>query len=246
MTTRRIQLAGPVNFRDLGGYPTADGRTVGWGRVYRSDSLHRLDEADGPRLAELGIVTAIDFRANDELDRIGIGPLGNLDVRHVHLATIDRALHGREMPDVSQVRTAAEIYFMMLETGAPSYVEALRELAEPGALPAVFFCMAGKDRTGVFAAMLLGLLRVPDADIVTDYALTAEVIEEIHERHRREVPGIEEQWSRLPPDISGAVPATMEGLLAAVHDRYGTWPDYAAEIGVPAETLETLRTALLD
>ena len=246
MTTRRIQLAGPVNFRDLGGYPTADGRTVGWGRVYRSDSLHRLDEADGPRLAELGIVTAIDFRANDELDRIGIGPLGNLDVRHVHLATIDRALHGREMPDVSQVRTAAEIYFMMLETGAPSYMEALRELAEPGALPAVFFCMAGKDRTGVFAAMLLGLLGVPDADIVTDYALTAEVIEEIHERHRREVPGIEEQWSRLPPDIAGAVPATMEGLLAAVHDRYGTWPDYAAEIGVPAETLETLRTALLD
>ena len=246
MTTRRIQLAGPVNFRDLGGYPTADGRTVGWGRVYRSDSLHRLDEADGPRLAELGIVTAIDFRANDELDRIGIGPLGDLDVRHVHLATIDRALHGREMPDVSQVRTAAEIYFMMLETGAPSYVEALRELAEPGALPAVFFCMAGKDRTGVFAAMLLGLLGVPDADIVTDYALTAEVIEEIHERHRREVPGIEEQWSRLPPDISGAVPATMEGLLAAVHDRYGTWPDYAAKIGVPAETLETLRTALLD
>ena len=246
MTTRRIQLAGPVNFRDLGGYPTADGRTVGWGRVYRSDSLHRLDEADGPRLAELGIVTAIDFRANDELDRIGIGPLGDLDVRHVHLATIDRALHGREMPDVSQVRTAAEIYFMMLETGAPSYVEALRELAEPGALPAVFFCMAGKDRTGVFAAMLLGLLGVPDADIVTDYALTAEVIEEIHERHRREVPGIEEQWSRLPPDIAGAVPATMEGLLAAVHDRYGTWPDYAAKIGVPAETLETLRTALLD
>ena len=246
MTTRRIQLAGPVNFRDLGGYPTADGRAVAWGRVYRSDSLHRLDEADGPRLAELGIVTAIDFRANDELDRIGIGPLGDLDVRHVHLATIDRALHGREMPDVSQVRTAAEIYFMMLETGAPSYVEALRELAEPGALPAVFFCMAGKDRTGVFAALLLGLLGVPDADIVTDYALTAEVIEEIHERHRREVPGIEEQWSRLPPDIAGAVPATMEGLLAAVHDRYGTWPDYAAEIGVPAETLETLRTALLD
>ena len=246
MTTRRVQLAGPVNFRDLGGYPTADGHTVRWARVYRSDSLHRLDEADGPRLAELGIATAIDFRANDELERIGIGPLGALDVRHVHLATIDRALHGREMPDVSQMRTAAEIYFMMLESGAPSYAEALRELAEPGSLPAVFFCMAGKDRTGVFAAMLLGLLGVPDADIVADYALTAEVIEEIHERHRREVPGIEEQWRRLPPDISGAVPATMEGLLAAVHDRFGTWSDYAEKIGVAPETLETLRSALLD
>jgi protein-tyrosine phosphatase len=150
------------------------------------------------------------------------------------------------MPDVSQIRTAAEIYFTMLETGAPSYAEALRELAEPGALPAVFFCMAGKDRTGVFAALLLGVLGVADADIVADYALTAEVIEEIHARHRREVPDIDDQWARLPPDVAGAVPATMEGLLAAVHDRYGTWRDYVATIGVSAGTLDTLTAELVD
>jgi protein-tyrosine phosphatase len=246
MSVRRVELAGPVNFRDLGGYPTVDGRTTRWGRVFRSDSLHRLDQADGPRLAELGIATAIDFRANDELERIGIGPLGDLDVRHVHLATIDRALHGRQMPDVSQIRTAAEIYFTMLETGAPSYAEALRELAEPGALPAVFSCMAGKDRTGVFAALLLGVLGVGDADIVADYALTAEVIEEIHARHRREVPDIDDQWARLPPDVAGAVPATMEGLLAAVHERYGTWREYASEIGVTDATVDSLTSALVE
>jgi protein-tyrosine phosphatase len=246
VTDRRVALGGPVNFRDLGGYPAAGGRTVRWGRVYRSDSLHRLDPADAPRLADLGIVTAIDFRANDELDRIGIGPLGELDVRHVHLATVDRAMHGRQMPDISQIRTAAEIYFTMLETGAPSYAEALRELAEPGALPAVFFCMAGKDRTGVFAALLLGLLGVADADIVADYALTEEVLEEIHARHRREVPAIDEQWANLPPDIAGAFPRTMEGLLAAVRDRYGSWDGYATEIGVDASTLTTLTTSLLE
>ena len=246
MIDRRIALGGPVNFRDLGGYPTAGGRTVRWGRVYRSDSLHRLDPADAPRLADLGIVTAIDFRANDELDHIGIGPLGELDVRHVHLATVDRAMHGRQMPDISQTRTAAEIYFTMLETGAPSYAEALRELAEPGALPAVFFCMAGKDRTGVFAALLLGLLGVADADIVADYALTSEVLEEIHARHRREVPAIDEQWANLPPDIAGAFPRTMEGLLAEVRDRYGSWDGYATEIGVDTSTLTTLTTSLLE
>ncbi len=246
MNTRRVDLGGPVNFRDLGGYPTADGRTVKWGRLYRSDSLHRLERDDGPRLAELGVVTAIDFRANDELDRIGIGPLGELDVRHVHLATIDRALHGREMPDISQTRTAAEIYLTMLEAGASAYAEALRELAEPGALPAVFFCMAGKDRTGVFAAVVLGLLGVPDVHIVADYALTSEVIDEIHARHRREVPGIDDQWANLPPDISGAVPRTMEGLLEAVYSRYGTWSGYARAIDVADETLTTLASALLE
>ena len=136
VSTRRVALGGPVNFRDLGGYPAAGGRTVRWGQrvPQRLAAPARHRRRPAPR-RDLGIVTAIDFRANDELDRIGIGPLGELDVRHVHLATIDRAMHGREMPDISQTRTAAEIYFTMLETGAPSYAEALRELAEPGALP---------------------------------------------------------------------------------------------------------------
>ena len=143
------------------------------------------------------------------------------------------------MPDVSQPRTAAEIYFTMLETGAPSYAEALREMAEPGVLPAVFFCMAGKDRTGVFAALLLGLLGVPDEHIVADYALTAEVLEEIHERHRREVPGIDDQWARPPAGHLGRGPrARWRVCSRAVHDRYGTWPDYATSIGVTEQTLD--------
>jgi hypothetical protein len=71
VTDRRVSLAGPVNFRDLGGYAGADGCAVQWRRLYRSDSLHHLEPDDGPLLRELGLMTAIDFRADDELDSTG-------------------------------------------------------------------------------------------------------------------------------------------------------------------------------
>ncbi len=115
----------------------------------------------------------------------------------------------------------------MLQHGSASYAEALRILAEPGVLPAVYFCMAGKDRTGVFSALVLGLLGVPDDVIVSDYALTAEVLAEIHARSRAETPDVEKVWERLPRAMIDAVPETMEGLLAAVHAQLGGWTDFA-------------------
>ena len=103
----------------------------------------------------------------------------------------------------------------MLRTGAASYAEALRTLAEPGVLPAVYFCMAGKDRTGVFSAVVLGLLGVADDDIVADYVL--------HARGRRRrstsaaaretTPTWRPVWPELPERSRSAVPATMQGLL---------------------------------
>ena len=247
MTERRVTLAGPLNFRDVGGYETSSGTPVPWGRVFRSDSLHRLTELDGSKLHELGIRTALDFRAHDELTEIGIGHLGDLEIRHLHLPTTDRALHVvKPRPDWTPPSSAAEVYLNMMEHGAAAYAAALHALAEPENLPAVFFCMAGKDRTGVFSAVLLGLLGVADRDIVADYALTHEVIDAIHERTREARPGIDEDvWSRLPPDIIGAHAATMEGLLGLIHDRWGSLAGYVAAIGVDVATVARLRTSLL-
>ncbi len=252
MTERRVTLDGPVNFRDIGGYATADGGRVKWGRVFRSDSLHHLTEADGPRLAHIGIATALDFRAHDELDRIGIGHLGNLEIKHVHVPTVDQVLHTVRPPDAVVPGTVAEIYLRMLEAGSKAYAAAMRTLVEPDALPAVYFCMAGKDRTGVFSAFLLGLLGVGDLDIVADYVMTHEVVEQIHERGRAEragMPDLPERdkiWAEMPEDLLGAKAPSMEGLIAGVHAKYGGWIGYADAIGIDEFVILELRELLLE
>jgi protein-tyrosine phosphatase len=246
MRERRIKLAGPVNFRDVGGYAIGADRQVRWGVLFRSDSLHHLEADDGPRLHELGIRTAIDFRADDELDRIGIGRLGELDIRHVHLPTVDKVLHTVRPPDWVPLQSAAEVYLQMMRSGAAAYAEAFRALTAPDALPAVYFCMAGKDRTGVFSAVLLALLGVDDADIVADYVITHDVVELIHERGRATRGYVhDDAWRDLPQDLLGAHAATMEQFLVSAREAWGSFESYVGDIGVAPDVVDRIRELLV-
>ena len=133
----------------------------------------------------------------------------------------------------------------------PSYgegiVQALRTIAEPTALPAVIHCSAGKDRTGLVAAALLGVLGVNDEDIVRDYALTA-----------RYMPGLLDHWwkndsktesnryQRLPPYIYDARPESMEHVLDTLNRRYGGMRGYVRRHGGDAALIHNLEKALLE
>lgn len=245
---RRLAFEGPVNFRDLGGYPAAGGRHVRWGRLYRSDSLHTFTRDDVPVLAELGIHSAIDFRSNDEIDRLGVGPLGAVSVRHVHCPTFDRARADDTPIEVNAGMSAADFYALMLDRGSGAYVAALQSIVEPDALPAVFFCLAGKDRTGCFAALVLGLLGVPDDEIVADYHLTQEIVPILTERRvERDGPAMdEERWKNIPPDLREAHRHVMEELVRIVQRRWHGWGGYADAVGIGAEVVAQLRAELLE
>jgi protein-tyrosine phosphatase len=251
VTTRRITLEGPINFRDLGGYETTDGRRVRWNRLYRSDSLHTVTPEDIPLLRDLGIRTAIDFRSSDEIGRLGIGPLGEVSVAHVHCPTFDRARNESDDDTVRlpfEATTAADFYEQMLAHGSGAYVAAMSSIVDADALPAVFYCLAGKDRTGCFAAVVLGLLGVDDETIVADYALTQEIVPLLTER-RLQRDGAEAEatrWVGIPEDLKEARARTMEDLVEKVRARWGGWAGYASTVGVADDVIERLRDALLE
>lgn len=242
---RRLPLEGPVNFRDLGGYAATDGRTVRRRHLFRSDALHRLTESDATQVRALGVTTLIDFRTAHELEVSGRGGMGMLDAEHVHLPTFDTTRPMIEDEAIlASLITAPDAYMAMLHNGSDAYASALRRVARSED-PVVFFCAAGKDRTGVFAALVLGLLGVSDADVVADYALTAEVIGRIHVLHSHDDPSMERMAVKVGEDLRGAFPESMTETLARVHAEWGDWSGYAASIGVGTDELEDLRARLL-
>ena len=166
-----MSLSGCVNFRDLGGYPAADGSRIRWRQLFRADGLTRLDEDDCSHLSDLGLATVIDLRTQGELDERGSFPRHTLAVAYHHLPLTDVLPPTEDLARYDEPSFVTRRYEDLFAQGAASLARAVDVLAEPGALPAVFHCSAGKDRTGVLAAIVLGFLGVPREVIVEDYAL---------------------------------------------------------------------------
>ncbi len=248
---RRIAFEGCYNFRDLGGWRTTDGRAVRSGRLFRADSVHLMTAEDCARARdELGLRTLLDLRNELEIDATGVGLLadGGLSRRHLPLtsrdrAAVDSAVRPAPSADRSPDRMVAE-YLGILESSSDLIVGAVSALASDGALPAVFFCAAGKDRTGVLSAVVLGALGVRDEDVVADYVLTNDSITQIIERFAQN-PAAPSMYREFPPTHFAPYAETMERVLAEVGRAYGSFAGYLVAKGLPEVTLDTLGAELL-
>lgn len=244
-----IDLQGCLNFRDLGGYPTADGRQVRWRMLFRSDSLELLSSADVARLhGELGIGDVIDLRSTAERRADIHRPLDGEAIRQHHSPLFDGDTSGESAADAREARGAemklADRYLALAEFARQPIARVLQIVAEaPGA--AVYHCAAGKDRTGVISAVILGSLGVRDEIIAADYAATRDNLDAIVERLLA-TEGYQSMLSALPPDTLHAEPETMLGLLDGLRERYGSVHEYARAAGVADDTLRILSRRLLE
>ena len=251
MTTqaRRVAFEGLVNFRDLGGYATASGATVRWGRLYRSDALHRMTAADAAQLRALGMASVIDLRAPDEVAHVGIGVIDDVRAQYQNLPTRPAVLTDRTptpTPPSAAPESAAEHYFGYLAEGSACFSTVVETLADPATMPAVFFCNAGKDRTGVVAAMVLGLLGVDDETVAADYALTQDVLDQIYAATQRDYPVDVKAWRNLSPDMRYARAETMLAFLELLRERVGGWEEYVVSLGVSTDAVASMRASLLE
>ena len=245
----RVGLDGPANFRDLGGYP-AGSRRLRRGRVYRSDSLSRMSEADVRHVVdELGVVTVVDLRAGHEVETFGHGPLGSAGVVVHHLPIADETRPDRieRPPDAVDPSTLTldEIYGLMLDRYADRFVGVLRVLSDDANHPIVFHCAAGKDRTGLVAALLLSLLGVDDETVAADYALTSEHIEELMERHRAQA-SAQGSTVEVSDALLAADASVMRNVLVELRRRYGSAEAYLESYGLEPSAVAALRASLLE
>jgi protein-tyrosine phosphatase len=232
------------NFRDLGGLRTADGRAVATGRVFRADGLHRASERDVAALAAVGLRTVLDLRTPGELSERGV--FDHHGVVHRHLPLLAEVWD----PEVLEIEAPAHEflaarYLEILDEGAGPIAEALRAMADPANLPLVFHCAAGKDRTGVLAAVLLSLLGVPDDDVVADYARSADAVLRFQEWTRTEHPEWHEAMANQPKAYAAAPAPAMQAVLDDVRLRWGSIAGYADDGGAGPDVVDALRATLL-
>ncbi|CAN5765490.1 tyrosine-protein phosphatase [soil metagenome] len=252
---RWIGVSGAHNVRDLGGLPlrNSGGATTSTGALYRADALDGLT-ADDLRLLheQLGVRHVVDLRSASERAERGRGRLGDVDgvayteVEVIPADLIDARQAARKQA-VERGGVAASImaggYIQLLDYGAPAFTAAVTEISRPGGTPALFHCAAGKDRTGVLAALLLEVAGVERDAIVADYALTSERLEPIFTRLRG-VDSFEQLAADVPAFVFEAVADTMVEFLDRLDDQWGSAAGYLTAIGVPDDSIERIRTLL--
>lgn len=227
------------NLRDLGGTPTADGRIVAPGRLYRGASMHRLEGEDLEAVAPLGIRTAIDLRSSEEVAG-GTFAGGAAPVRHLPIFEVGPTF-SEPLGDIA--RTLADAYLWMLSEGAGSIRVALELLGEPRELPAVVYCAAGKDRTGVVVAIVLRLLGVEREVVAADYALSDAPAAALRAWHLDNGTSADQLAAA---GIFRAPSEAMDLFLDSLDAEFGSLDAYLEGIGVDAGAArERLADALL-
>ena len=246
--SRYISFKSIYNFRDLGGYCTQAGQTLPWRRIFRSGELRHMSQDDITRLKEeVKISTIIDLRNSQEVEEQGIGPLDKLGARYFNVPFVtDRYDRDNEDALFQGFTNMGQIYLYF--TQHPEYarriVEALQIIADPQYHPLVFHCAVGKDRTGILAAFILNILRVPDEDIVSDYTLTAPVMKELIKRWHND-PTVAAQLKALPGYFWEASAESMTLFLSTLTQEYGSARGYLEAHGAESSLFDRLDKALL-
>ncbi len=252
---RVLRLPGAINLRDLGGYPTLDGYHLRWGRVLRAGRIDQLTDESWAYLQSIGLTMVCDFRSHDEADKAPdrLPPNSRIDLLHLPLHS--------EPDTFNQLRTLLfdparipdmlpEIYTRtMIDDNPQVFAEVLHQLADADNLPLLFHCTAGKDRTGVMAALLLSLLRVPRDIIVADYTLSNRDYAHFHAYAAQALQPI--RWLGIRADdlqpMMLADARTINHTLDYITEHYGSVQQYLYErAAVDDSLIDRLRANLLE
>jgi protein-tyrosine phosphatase len=249
--SRVLPLEGVRNFRDLGGYHTTQGRRVRWRQLFRSASLGSSTPRDQALLDSLGLRVICDLRATDERAKEPVRWSGGAAPRRLErdyaldLGILAQAM-ARPGASLPEGRAAFHDFYSTLPTLFAGSYRALFAALLAGEAPLAINCSAGKDRTGVGAALVLAALGVPRVTIVEDYLLSNE-----HYRPGPEVAvamsGRHGQWLlALPPEMLQLMLTVdagyLEAAFAAVERSHGSVERYLeSALGVDADALEALR-----
>jgi protein-tyrosine phosphatase len=242
-TQRHLSWEGTYNVRDLGGYATQDGQHTRWHTLLRADKLDRLTAKGQQQLLDYGVRTILDLRYTPEVEMEPDVLANSPRVNYLHIPLYELNGDDGTLPAVPD--DLEELYRLILDHRATQMARIIGALVEPGALPALFHCTAGKDRTGLVAALVLGALGVHSDTIVADYALSAEYLHVLFDELRRMARrnGYDSAWYDR---LLLCQPEIMQHTLHYVDTHYGGARGYLLQGGMTPAQLDRLQTLLVE
>lgn len=249
IANKPLDLQGPKNCRELGGYPTKDGGVTKKHVFLRSDSLDELTKSDEEFLIDYGLREDVDLRGKVEAlflaDRIN-----RREIKYVNIPLYD-GMYGVIVRDEMHKdtrdlvpKTMEELYVFVCEHEQKQIRKVLANLINFDDGCALFHCTAGKDRTGIISMLILEMADVPRDVIVTDYARSAE--DRSHQIMMEEK--FMEKFGKdlIPEGAFESKPAFMEYLLDHLDKKYGSVRGYLAMIGVSDKEVLDLRKKFVE
>lgn len=244
---RLVMFDGVANFRDLGGYTTSASQSVRWGRVYRSSALDKMTEKDSGLFLSLGIRTICDLRSarERELSPTMLPPASMANIFPVEIVSSA----GRRLKDlVASENPTTEAYREIMVDGYRSYIREHAEqfrrlfelLSDERSYPLLFHCAAGKDRTGIAAALLLAVLGVSLDEIFDDYLLT-------NSHWHGNSPFAISAPTALLPTIISADRSYLSAALDAIGEDHGSTEQFfESRLGLSPAAVDRLRQLMLE
>jgi protein-tyrosine phosphatase len=258
VAVRLLPLEGGRNFRDLGGYPAANGKRVKWGMLYRSGVMHALTDSDYGFLGHLDIRVVCDYRAVEErAEEPTHWQAGNIEYLSWNYSSQDDSQALADLFRSGNITAEAshqameDLYPEMIETHSERF-KAMFDNLLAGKAPLVFNCSAGKDRTGISAALLLSALGVPRELVVHDYALSDDYVDYMAEfaDQMNNPDGPYAFLAQLPIEalqpLMASHPDYIEGVLDHLESEYGSVLNFLkTEFGLSDSDIEKLREMYL-
>ncbi|MGE4431557.1 MAG: tyrosine-protein phosphatase [Sphingobium sp.] len=257
MSASLLPLKGARNLRDMGGLRAADGRRLRHGLLFRSGSLHELEPDSVQALSALGLKTICDFRAPDERQEQPTPPIGDL----VDILEWDdmQELSHRGLADGDTItredgRKAIMLVYEQLPLLHRDKYRAMFERLTAGHVPLLFHCAAGKDRTGIAAALILTAIGIPREDIVADYAASERLVQYLElfrkDADRNPQSVIARYLRRPEPFVTAVLSSDPDYLvhgLTAIAGKWGSVDAYLeTEMALDADSRKRLCDILLE
>ena len=230
-----------MNFRELGGYLTRDGRHVKHGIFYRCGTLGDMNEQELAEISRLGIRSIFDFRSEKEVENKPDPEIKGARYFHVSAITdeagneVDLSPKGMEQSEERFYSPEAHAMFLENFYGrmpfSPAYKVMFREI-QNGQAPILFHCSAGKDRTGIGAALILLALNVYEDTILADYMKTNEYRQALIDRMLEAKKDLLAKYANAEYIIHGFEGVNQEAAefsLAKIQARYGDYDTYFRE-----------------